>query len=259
MSWLRDASAAAVESPLFYLLGGFLVTFLLTRGVTCLIRAGRGVFSDLAVGALHLHHMVWGAGLVLISGTFEFAFTPNPPWNVLPAVGFGIGSALMLDEFALMLYLRDVYWSEEGRRSIDAVITMMVVVGMLAIPLTVAPHVLPPTSRPIFVAVVLVYIGLMATSLLKGKIFSGILGLFLPPALLFAAVRLARPESPWARVAYRNDRAKQVRTAARYRPTSPHERLRRRVLELLGGTLPQLAYSSLQLPAEPGVGRRDAT
>ena len=249
MNWLPDAASAAVRSPLFVLLGAFLATFVLTRGVTCLIRSGRGVFSDLAVGTLHLHHMVWGAGLVLVSGTLEFAFTPGRPWTVLPAAGFGVGAALVLDEFALMLYLRDVYWSEEGRRSIDAVITAIAVLGMLAIPLTAARHVLPPASRPIIVAVVVAYIGLMATCLLKGKIFSGVLGVFLPLALLFAAVRLARPGSPWARVAYRNDRAKHVRAAVRYRPSSAHERLRRRVLEIVGGTIPQLAYSGL-----PGLG-----
>jgi hypothetical protein len=241
MNVVREAVVPALESPLLPLLGGFLVTFVLTRGVTCLIRAGRGVFSDVSVGALHLHHMVWGAGLVLVSGTFEFALTPAWPWSVLPAMGFGVGAALMLDEFALMVYLRDVYWSSEGRRSIDAVITMMVFVGMLAIPFTVAPRVLPPSLRPLFFALALSYIVVMAIVLMKGKIFIGLVGLFLPPVLLVAATRLARPGSPWALVVYRNNRTKSLRVAARFRPTAVHERYRRRVLEVIGGALPQLA------------------
>jgi hypothetical protein len=236
---------STLESPLLPLLGGFLFTFVMTRGVTCLIRAGRSVFSDVSVGALHLHHMVWGAGLVLVSGTFEFAFTPAWPWSVLPAMGFGVGAALMLDEFALMVYLRDVYWSNEGRRSIDAVITMMVVVGMLAIPFTVAPRLLPPGIRPFFFALAVSYIVVMAIVLMKGKIFSGLVGLFLPPVLLVAATRLARPGSPWALVVYRNSGTKKVRAAARFRPTAVHERYRRRVLDLIGGTLPRLATRGL--------------
>lgn len=253
---LQETIVATIGSPLFCLLAGFLVTFLLTRGLTCLIRAGRGVFSDLSVGTLHLHHMVWGVGLVLSSGTVEFAFNPGQPWNVLPAIGFGVGAALILDEFALIVYLRDVYWSEEGRRSIDAVITMIVVVGMLAIPLALAPDLLPPASRPYVVALVLAYIAAMAVSLLKGKLFTGALGLFLPPVLLVGAVRLARPGSPWARVRYRKRPTKMLRAEARYQPASAHERSRQRVLNALGGTLPQLAAVSApssQTPLEHSV------
>lgn len=199
---------------------------------------------SVSVGALHLHHMVWGVGLVLLSGTSEFAFSPSVPWNALPAAGFGVGAALILDEFALIVHLRDVYWSTEGRRSIDAVITMMVVVGMLAIPLALAPDLLPPASRPFFVLFVLTYIAAMAVSLLKGKLFTGVVGLFLPPVLLVGAVRLARPGSPWARVRYRTKRDKRLRAAARYQATSAHERYRQRVLDALGGTLPDLARAA---------------
>jgi hypothetical protein len=244
MSWLRDIAAAAAAAPLFCLLGAFLVTFLLTRGVTCLVRAQRGIFGDLSIGAQHLHHMVWGVALVLISGTSEFAFTPSEPWNVLPALIFGAGAALLLDEFALIVYMRDVYWSEEGRRSIDAVIIMVIIIGMLATPVGIAPGFLPPTSRPFYIAFVLVYITAMALSLLKGKLFTAILGLIVPPALLIGALRLARPESPWARLRYVRNPNKQLRAAARYQPWSVHERRRQRVLNAMGGTLPHIVAAS---------------
>src|SRR5262249_41674488 len=88
VSVLRDIAMAAGAAPVFCLLGAFLVTFLLTREVTSLIHAHRGAFGDIVIGDHHLHHMIWGVGLVLVSGTTEFAFTPSKPWNVLPALLF---------------------------------------------------------------------------------------------------------------------------------------------------------------------------
>jgi hypothetical protein len=235
MTSISDALLFLAERPILCLLAGFLIAFLLTRGVTCLIRAQRGPFADLSLGNLHLHHMVWGAGLVLASGVTEFAFAPGEPWNAAPALAFGIGAALMLDEFALMIYLRDVYWTAEGRRSIDAVITMLVIVGMLTIPL--APGLLPSASFPVVALAALAYIALIAVCLLKGKTFTALAGVFVPMVLPIGAVRLARPGSPWAVLRYGRSPAKQQRAWARYRPTSPHERARQRVLAVLGGTL----------------------
>ena len=39
----------------------------------------------------------------------------------------------MLDEFALILHLHDVYWEEEGRTSVDAVFIAVAVTGLLLI------------------------------------------------------------------------------------------------------------------------------
>jgi hypothetical protein len=233
---LTSIALFAAERPILCLLAGFLTTFLLTRGVTCLIRAQRGPFANLAVGDLHLHHMVWGAWLALASGIAQFAFMPGKPWNAVLAVAFGVGSALMLDEFALMVYLRDVYWSDEGRRSIDAVITMLVAVGMLAIP--VAPALMPASvGLPIVVGAGLAYVALIATCLLKGKTFTALAGVFLPILLPIGAARLARPGSPWALVRYRRNPPKERRSARRFHPAAPHERVRQRALAVLGGTV----------------------
>jgi hypothetical protein len=186
--------------------------------------------------------MVWGAALVLGSGIAEFAFTPRGPWSAGPALLFGVGSALMLDEFALMIYLRDVYWSVEGRRSIDAVITMLVIVGMVAIPLTSGP--LPSASLPIVALGALAYAALTAVCLLKGKTFTALAGVVIPVVLPIGAVRLARPESPWALIGYRRNPDKQQRAAARVRPSAIHERARQRLLAALGGTLLSVAEGS---------------
>src|SRR5918995_1008646 len=69
------------------------------------------------------------AGLILlICFVLAFALEPDSPWLEILAAGFGIGCGLTLDEWALILHLEDVYWAEEGRRSIDAVI-MATLVG----------------------------------------------------------------------------------------------------------------------------------
>jgi lysyl-tRNA synthetase class 2 len=149
--------------------------------------------------------------------------------NIAPAVGFGVGAALLLDEFALVLYLRDVYWSDEGRGSIYAVIVMGLVVGMIALPL--APGQLSDQSRPIVIATAAVYILLTAVCLAKGKVFTCMLGLFVPPVVVYGAVRLARPDSPWARLFY--GPRKLARTRRRYRPTKTRERRRQQVLDLI--------------------------
>src|SRR5262245_26203175 len=66
-------------------------------------------------GGLHLHHLVWGIVLLMLSGFLRFVTDPATPWAEILAAAFGIGAGLTLDEFALWIHLRDVYWSEEGR------------------------------------------------------------------------------------------------------------------------------------------------
>jgi hypothetical protein len=217
---------------LLSLLGAFLVTFLATRLITSRIRAGRTRLSDLAVGTVHLHHVVWGFGLVLVAGTSQFAFMPHWPLSAVPAIGFGTGAALMLDEFALVIYIRDVYWSEEGRRSIDATVVMIVVLGMLVQFLT--PGQLPNWRPAFLIALTVAYVVLMAISLAKGKVFTSLAGLFIPYFLIVGALRLGRPNTPWAWMFYRRNPIKQRRAAARFDPHRLHERARGRVLDAIG-------------------------
>lgn len=96
---------------------GFLVTFILTRFVThfLLARSGGG---GLEIGTLHVHHMVFGIVVILAAGILDVRDSLRRTRAVL----FGIGAALVLDEFALILNLADVYWRPEGRESIDAVV-----------------------------------------------------------------------------------------------------------------------------------------
>jgi hypothetical protein len=111
------------REPELLLLVSFLLAFGFIRTSAHLIRAQvRWWPGNVEVGGTHIHHMVWGIGLVLAFGYTAIAIEPGAPWRQLLAVGFGIGMGLALDEFALWLDLRDVYWLPEGRKSIDAVI-----------------------------------------------------------------------------------------------------------------------------------------
>jgi hypothetical protein len=222
------------DSAPLILLTSFLLTFFFARHITARIRAGRGRLADLVVGPLHLHHMVWGVGLVLLWGIVAIAFRPEWPLSIAPAVGFGVGAALLLDEFALLLYLRDVYWSKEGLGSVYAVIVMVLAVGIIANQVT--PSALPQHSRPIVIAMVTAYFVLMAVSLAKGKLFTCLIAIFLPPVVLISALRLARPSSPWARLWYRHNPTKMRRAQVRHRPDAVLERGRQRVLDFIGRT-----------------------
>src|SRR3954464_2877270 len=83
-------------------------------------------------GALHLHHLVLGIVLMLIGGTLGFALDEaQSPSFMLAAVAFGIGAGLTFDEFALWVHLEDVYWSDEGRQSVDAAIIAIVFVALV--------------------------------------------------------------------------------------------------------------------------------
>jgi hypothetical protein len=217
---------------LLCLLASFLLAFLATRLVTRRIHARRGRLSDLAIGSLHLHHVVWGVGLVLVAGVSEFAAVPDWPWSAVPAVAFGTGAALMLDEFALVIYMRDVYWSEEGRRSIDAAVVMIVLLGMLVQFLT--PGQLPHWRPAFVIALTVVYVVLMAICLAKGKVFTSLAGLIIPYFLIVGALRLGRPNTPWAWLFYRRNPAKQRRAVARFDGRRLHERARRRMLDAIG-------------------------
>lgn len=94
------------------------------RGITHLIRAGIGPFHNVSSGGLHIHHLVWGILLLLVVG-YIWLIEAGSGSNLLSsitAIGYGVGAALALDEFALWLNLQDVYWTGPGRESIDAVV-----------------------------------------------------------------------------------------------------------------------------------------
>ena len=94
------------------------------RAITHLIRANVGPFHNVSTGGLHIHHLVWGILLLLVVGyVWLIEVGTGSNWIAsVSAVAYGAGAALALDEFALWLNLQDVYWTNAGRQSIDAVV-----------------------------------------------------------------------------------------------------------------------------------------
>jgi hypothetical protein len=97
----------------------FIATFVFLRALTYGIRYQLLPFHNVVTpGGLHIHHFVWGIFIVLIVGFLGITIN-SPRLHVWLAPLFGIGAALIIDEFALWLNLRDVYWAREGRISVD--------------------------------------------------------------------------------------------------------------------------------------------
>jgi hypothetical protein len=107
----------------------FATTFTAVRGVTYSIRHGRGPFRNLSVGGEHLHHYMWGIGLLAGVGAVAIRGDERARRHPVVAVTYGSGLALIVDEFALLLDLRDVYWARQGRISVDLGIGGIAAVG----------------------------------------------------------------------------------------------------------------------------------
>ena len=114
---------------LFYASVSFLITFVAVRLLVASITHHIGPFSYVEMGGRHIHHLVWGILLLLMTGYAELAEVGTGDTSVsilmgrLVALSYGVGAALTLDEFALWLNLDpQAYWSREGRESIDAVV-----------------------------------------------------------------------------------------------------------------------------------------
>jgi hypothetical protein len=197
----------------------YLATFLATRFVTHAIRAGRGPFRDASVGGVHLHHEVYGIFLLLVSGAAEFAYRPAGAWAGFLAVLFGAGAALTLDEFALWLHLEDVYWSREGRSSVDAVLVALVV-GVLLLIGANPFDADEARGEGVVALTVLINVCFALVTIMKGRVLLGVIGVFVPLLALVAALRLARPGSPWSRRWY--DEAQQARSRKRFPPGQRH-------------------------------------
>ena len=105
----------------------FFITFLAVRLLVASIQHHFGPFQYVTMGGRHIHHLVWGILILLGVGygyLYEVGSLSTPAssfWSRLFSILYGVGAALTLDEFALWLNLANVYWSPQGRESIDAV------------------------------------------------------------------------------------------------------------------------------------------
>ncbi len=105
---------------------GFFTAVVVVRGITVAIHYNFGPFHDVEMHGRHIHHLVWGILLLLLVGYAWLAGIDRGDSNQarwaarITSMVYGVGAALTLDEFALWLNLRDVYWQREGRESFEA-------------------------------------------------------------------------------------------------------------------------------------------
>ncbi len=117
------------QRRLFLAAVSFLITFVAVRLLVAGITHHIGPFGYVEMHGRHIHHLVWGILLLLLTGYAELTEvgTGDTPRAILMsrllALAYGAGAALTLDEFALWLNLdAAAYWSRQGRESIDAVV-----------------------------------------------------------------------------------------------------------------------------------------
>jgi hypothetical protein len=223
----------------FLLLLAFLVTFLFIRTSARLIRMQVSWWpgSVKTKGGLHIHHLVWGICLSLASGFLSIALRPRGLGGEALAVLFGVGAGLTLDEFALWLRLDDVYWAEEGRASLDAVVVAALLGAVVVLGLS------PIDSSGSGWSIVLalsINVLLCLVAIIKGRMLLGLIGIFVPLVSLVAAVRLAAPSSPWSRWFYSPGTRKLSRSEARFaRSRARHVR----IMDMIGGAPTAIASS----------------
>ena len=183
----------------FVLLAAFLLSFGFIRMSTRLMRSPKVPWwpGSVTTGGIHVHHLVFGIVLLMLAGFLGFALQPGDPWLEVLAAAFGVGMGLTLDEFALWLHLDDVYWAEEGRSSVDAVIIAALLGGALLLGFT--PLESGDTGSVLGIAVLVgLDLGCSVIAALKGKYTSAVVGVLIPLVAVVAAIRLAKPGSPWA-------------------------------------------------------------
>ncbi|MET9917902.1 hypothetical protein ABZZ04_12555 [Streptomyces sp. NPDC006435] len=238
--WFERNIVEPGKLPLLLALAAFVLTFAVTRFVTRMIRAGKGPFRNVTSGGMHIHHVVPGVVLSVIGGFGAVASGRHGPGAGICAVVFGVGAGLVLDEFALILYLDDVYWTEEGRKSVEAVVlTAALVLLVLAGFSPLGVNELSSDEQQDRLGVILTLVVnfcFVLIALFKGKVRLAVVGTLVPFVALVGALRLARPTSMWARRFYRNRHRARARALLRaYHHDVRWAGPRRRFQDLIGG------------------------
>ncbi|MET9322675.1 hypothetical protein ABZX75_21145 [Streptomyces sp. NPDC003038] len=238
--WYRNIVEPG-KLPLLLALLSFVLSFLVTRVITRLIRAGKGPFKNIAPGGVHVHHVVPGVILVIIGGFGAVGTGGHGFGSALSAVLFGLGAGLVLDEFALILHLDDVYWSEQGRKSVEMVVLTAALVALVLggfLPFGVNELTADERhNRGLVVMNTATNFFLALIALWKGKARTAVFGTVVPLVALVGAIRLARPGSPYAKRFYANRPRARAKAGLR---AFHHDRRwaspRRRFENFIGGT-----------------------
>jgi hypothetical protein len=196
------------KEPMLLLFIAYLITFIATRVYTRLARVYN--WGSGSAGGVHVHHMVPGVVLMAVCGALGFStiYQNGIAADVL-AIGFGVGTALVLDEFAMIFHVRDVYWTEEGRTSIDAMFMGFALAGLLLVgfaPLDFERGSTTSGSELSYFFLLIFNASVAAITFLKKKPFMGMVALLVPTIGMFTAIRLAKPGSPWSHWFYESNR-----------------------------------------------------
>jgi hypothetical protein len=213
-----------------------LITFLTARTVTRLIRSGSGARAGLGnvrIAGNHIHHQVFGILIIISTGIILVSEMPKGAALDAAAAVFGVGVGLTVDEFALWLHLDDVYWTSEGRKSVDAIFCVLVITGALIGGASFVTGRVGTAAWWSSITVIAVTLLLCVICLLKGKIVTGVIGVFIGVVALVGAIRLARPGSWWAVHRYASRPRRAGRAARRY--DQRHEERWNRLRDLVAG------------------------
>lgn len=221
----------------FLVLVGFVGSFAFIRMSTRLIRKEvswwpGNVESESGV---HVHHLVFGIITMMVAGTLGFASLGASPWTEICAFFFGIGAGLTIDEFALWVYLEDVYWAEEGRSSIDATV---IAAALIFLVLLGANPFEFNNGEGVLAGIVssVLLILFVAICFLKGRRAHGTIGILLFPLAIYGACRIGKPDSAWARHRYGERRPKkQAKSEERFHPGRRTDRFKESFRDLVGG------------------------
>ncbi|HEY2333421.1 MAG TPA: hypothetical protein VGH58_00230 [Solirubrobacterales bacterium] len=228
------------EQAVFLVLVGFLGSFAFIRMSTRIIRSESvswwpgNVESE---SGLHLHHLVFGIVTMMVAGTLGFVSDGRAPFSEICALLFGVGVGLTIDEFALWVHLEDIYWEREGRSSIDATViagSMMLLVVLGASPVAIESG----STEALIGSIVgiLLVLGFVTISLLKGRVLHGAIGFFFAPIAIYGACRIGKPRSAWARYRYGERRPqKQAKAESRFAPERRTERFKEAFRDIVGG------------------------
>jgi lysyl-tRNA synthetase, class II len=222
----------------FLVLVGFVGSFAFIRMSTRMIRAEvswwpGNVESE---SGLHVHHLVFGIITMMVAGTLGFAAAGHSPLLEICAFLFGVGAGLTIDEFALWVYLEDVYWADEGRSSIDATVIAAALIGLIVVGANPFEFGAGPEEIIGGIVSALLLIAFVAICFLKGRRLHGALGILFAPLAIYGAWRIGKPDSAWARRRYGERRPKkQTKAEARFHPGRRTDRVKDAFRDMVGG------------------------
>jgi hypothetical protein len=222
--------------PMMWMFLAILVTFLVTRIVTRLIRSGSGAgagLGNIRVAGNHVHHQVFGILIIIGTGIVLVSETPKGPALDAAAAIFGVGVGLTVDEFALWLHLEDVYWTSQGRKSVDAIFCVLVITGALVGGASFVTGRAGTAAWWSSIFVIAITLLLCVICVLKGKVVTGVIGVFVGIFALIGAIRLAKPGSWWAVHRYASRPRRAGRAECRF--DQRHEERWNRLRDLLAG------------------------